>query len=214
MLLEALALQQSDDGAALAEWNGAGRDALVRAIMRAFPLRRQDAEEVVQELSIRAIRAIERGEAFLSPGGWVALATRRLCWRQIEIQRRAPPLFAGGDLSGLPCSDDPPERALDRADEMAALRRTVARTLPVPHAQALVLHHLDGWTEPRVAAYLHRWRGVGVARVHQILAEGRAMWRFVVEGGEPRSRWPRRFGAQKKWLNTIPPSLTDGQIYG
>ncbi len=129
---------------------------------------RAEAEDVAQEALIRLWRIApdwRQGEAKVTT--WLYrvatnLATDRL---RARIRRRA------GSLDDAPDPVDQgqgAEAGLIEADRMAALQGALD-TLPDRQRQAVVLRHLDGLTNPEIAAIME----IGVEAVESLTARGK-----------------------------------------
>lgn len=129
---------------------------------------RVEAEDVAQEAMLRLWRVAgnwRAGEAQLS--SWLYRVTVNLCTdrQRARARRRAEAL------------DDVAEPADDRADTEAALMvrqradalQTALATLPDRQRQAVVLRHIEGLTNPEIAAILE----VGVEAVESLTARGK-----------------------------------------
>lgn len=129
---------------------------------------RAEAEDVAQEAMLRLWRAAgvwRAGEAQLS--SWLYRVTVNLCTdrQRSRARRRAEAL------------DDVAEPADDRADTEAALLsreradalQAALATLPDRQRQAVVLRHIEGLSNPEIAAILE----VGVEAVESLTARGK-----------------------------------------
>ncbi|NEY91888.1 RNA polymerase sigma factor [Tabrizicola oligotrophica] len=129
---------------------------------------RAEAEDVAQEAMLRLWRAAgvwRAGEAQLS--SWLYRVTVNLCTdrQRSRARRRAEAL------------DDVAEPADDRADTEAALLsreradalQSALATLPDRQRQAVVLRHIEGLSNPEIAAILE----VGVEAVESLTARGK-----------------------------------------
>lgn len=129
---------------------------------------RAEAEDVAQEAMLRLWRAAgvwRAGEAQLS--SWLYRVTVNLCTdRQRSRARRRTEAL-----------DDVAEPADDRADTEAALLsreradalQAALATLPDRQRQAVVLRHIEGLSNPEIAAILE----VGVEAVESLTARGK-----------------------------------------
>lgn len=129
---------------------------------------RAEAEDVAQEAMLRLWRAAgswRAGEAQLS--SWLYRVTVNLCTdrQRARARRRTEAL------------DDVTEPADARADTEAALMarqrtdalQTALASLPDRQRQAVVLRHIEGLTNPEIAAILE----VGVEAVESLTARGK-----------------------------------------
>ena len=138
---------------------------------------RAEAEDVAQEAMLRLWRAAatwRSGEAQLST--WLYRVTVNLCTdrQRARNRRRAEAL------------DEVAEPADDRADTEAALMarqrvdalQAALATLPDRQRQAVVLRHIDGLSNPEIAAILE----VGVEAVESLTARGKRALTAVLAG--------------------------------
>jgi RNA polymerase sigma factor (sigma-70 family) len=135
---------------------------------------RQDAEDVAQEVFVRAHRSLAgyspaRRRA-LKERAWLATITLNLCRNRLRHQQRHP--------SPVPLDHDraAPEMAAD--DDWWADR--VAR-LPERYRGPLVLRHIEGLSYQETATALGRPVGTVKAQVHRAIE----MLRTALEGEEP-----------------------------
>lgn len=142
---------------------------------------RAEAEDVAQEAMLRLWKQApdwRQGEAQVST--WLFrvasnLATDRLRQRK---RRKAEPL-KHGDEEGI----DPPDTSpgamaqLMQADRMAALQLALD-SLPDRQRQAVVLRHIEGFTNPEIAEVM----GIGVEAVESLTARGKRALTAALEG--------------------------------
>lgn len=131
---------------------------------------RAEAEDIVQETLLRLWRMApdwQPGQARVGTWVWrvaVNLATDRL--------RRRRPLALGDVPGGAEALPDPDhgaaETGLMRAERARALRTALA-ALPPRQAQAVALRHLEGLSNPEIAAIME----IGVEAVESLTARGR-----------------------------------------
>jgi RNA polymerase sigma factor (sigma-70 family) len=117
---------------------------------------RADAEDVVQTVFMRALRAVERGERVAKPRNWLIKIAHNECRRLLttrKVHAELPDELAV----------EPVERG--RADEL----RGALEALPVQQKQALVLRELEGRTYADIATRLH----VSVSAVETLLFRAR-----------------------------------------
>jgi RNA polymerase sigma factor (sigma-70 family) len=136
-----------------------------------------DAEDVVQEASLRAFRAIE-GFAEGNARAWFLTIVRNTCYSWLE-RRRSPVVMSSEDLgradqdvleaggTAAPPAETP-ESALIGKDEAGRLARAV-EALPVPLREALVLREYHGLSYREIAEVA----GVPIGTVMSRLARAR-----------------------------------------
>lgn len=171
---------------------GAGDDRAAAALLdrlgprlMAFSLRmtggdRALSEDIVQEAFVRLWRRAGDWDA----GGTARMATwlgRVAANLAIDAKRRA------ARTQGMPEGFDPPDGApgvearMIRDETLSALDRALA-ALPERQRQAVVLRHIEGYSNPDIAAMM----GVGVAAVESLTARGKRRLADVLrtmEGG-------------------------------
>jgi RNA polymerase sigma-70 factor (ECF subfamily) len=151
--------------------DGAARILMGRLVPRAFGFAarmlgdRAEAEDVTQEAMLRLWRAApgwRAGEARVST--WLYRVVSNLCTDRLRRRRTVP----------LDSIADPPDEApgavgaLIEGDRAAALEAALAE-LPERQRQAVVLRHLEGLTNPEIAAVM----GIGVEAVESLTARGK-----------------------------------------
>lgn len=126
-------------------------DALYRAAMR-LTRRREDAEDLVQEVLLRAFPALGQLETLESPRGWLLRVQYRIFVDGYRRRQRSPVvgLPEGADTEGID-SDDPGPEALTDAH---LCRRQLARVWPSLEREqrALLALHAEGYTAVELAA--------------------------------------------------------------
>lgn len=137
---------------------------MVHALARRLTRSRPEAEDLVQETCLRALRAWHRG-APDDPRAWLAticLNTARSAWRRPVHTREVLDSDAGGDAVS------PHDTAA------AAIARTVRDEvhralwqLPEAQREAITLMDLCGFTASQVGQMLDVPRGTVLARVHR-----------------------------------------------
>ncbi len=128
---------------------------------------RAEAEDVTQEAMLRLWRVAaewRRGEAQVST--WLYRVASNLCTDRLR-RRRGVAL----DQIAEPEDDRPDaDEGLMEADRARALEEALA-LLPERQRQAVVLRHLEGLSNPEIAAVME----VGVEAVESLLARGKRM---------------------------------------
>ncbi|WP_101069083.1 RNA polymerase sigma factor [Roseovarius salinarum] len=135
-----------------------------------------EAEDIAQEAMLRLWRTAPRwrpGEARVTT--WLYRVVANLCTDRL---RRA-----GRDSFDLDAVPEPPggapgaEEALQSADRAAALQAALAR-LPLRQRQALVLRHIEGLANPRIAEIME----TSTEAVESLTARGRRALAAELEG--------------------------------
>jgi RNA polymerase sigma factor (sigma-70 family) len=157
------------------------RRRLVRFARGFVPGGQADAEDVVQEAMVRAVRALRNGSRPEAPGPWLHRITRN-CALDLTAARRRHPVVELVDHAHPPTEDA--EAAVERSMGVRGLVADVGR-LPVTQRSALVLRELEGRSYADIADELD----VTVPAVKSLLVRARA--------GLKRARDDRRVAA---WL--------------
>ncbi len=126
---------------------------------------RAEAEEIAQEVFLRAHRAIAdfRGEARL--GTWLYAIASRLCLNRLASPDRR--LARGDDpLMDVPASTPDAAAAAERAELDAALRAAIAE-LPDDRRLVLVLRDVEGLSYEQIAEALALDPGTVRSRLHR-----------------------------------------------
>jgi RNA polymerase sigma-70 factor (ECF subfamily) len=136
---------------------------------------RAEAEDVAQEAMLRLWRIAadwRPGEAQVST--WLYRVAANLCTDRLRRSRRSRPLDAA------PEPPDPApgaEAGMIAADRATALEAALAR-LPARQRQAVVLRHLDGLSNPEIAAVMD----IGVEAVESLIARGKRALAALLAG--------------------------------
>jgi RNA polymerase sigma-70 factor (ECF subfamily) len=117
---------------------------------------RADAEDVVQTVFMRALRALDRGERVSKPRNWLIKIAHNECRRLLASRREHAEL--PDELAAEPVEQG-------RADEL----RGALEALPAHQKQALVLRELEGRSYPEIAEQL----SVSVSAVETLLFRAR-----------------------------------------
>lgn len=138
---------------------------------------RAEAEDVLQEAMLRLWRAAPAwrpGEAQVST--WLYRVVSNLCIDRRRAQARRP-------TAALEDAPDVADSALDaagalmQARRMAALEEALAG-LPDRQRQAVVLRHIEGLSNPEIAAILE----IGVEAVESLTARGKRALAAALQG--------------------------------
>ena len=133
-------------------------------VMRSRP----DAEDIVQTVFVRALRAIERGERVRTPRNWLIKIAHNECRRMLSNRKQHAEL---PDEIAV----EPVERG--RAEEL----RIAMAALPETQRQALVLRELEGRTYAEIATTL----GLTVSAVETLIFRARRSLREQIEAAMP-----------------------------
>ena len=155
-----------------------------------------DAEDVVQEVLLRAWRALDRFERRASVHTWLFRIATNACLDELERRPRTPvavqPYPDERAEPPAPAESDPATRyAQHEGMELAFL--TAIQQLPGRQRAVLILRDVLGWTAPEVAELLQST----VAGVNSALQRARAT--VERDGAEARSPTPHA-AAQRELL--------------
>jgi RNA polymerase sigma-70 factor (ECF subfamily) len=128
-----------------------------------------EAEDVAQEAMLRLWRIApdwRRGEAQVST--WLHRVALNLCTDRLRRRRGVDLETAFGPEGAVESGAPSVETAMRRAERAAALRAALAE-LPERQAQAVALRHLEGLSNPEIAAVME----IGVEAVESLTARGR-----------------------------------------
>jgi RNA polymerase sigma-70 factor (ECF subfamily) len=136
-----------------------------------------DAEDVVQEALLRAVRYFR---TFAGGNGraWFLRIVRNtgLGWRGRRDQPLAEPFDE--NRHGSPRSESDPEARLRHAEDVAVIERAMSR-LPERYRELLVLRELQGLSYQEVAAVM----GIPMGTVMSGLSRARRAFRRALQGG-------------------------------
>ncbi len=125
-----------------------------------------EAEEIAQEVFLRAHRALGefRGDAKLST--WLYAIASRLCLTRLGSSERSMVRQGEEGLMRLPHHAGGPDAALERSELEAALHRAIAE-LPDERRIVVVLRDLEGLSYEEIAAALDLELGTVRSRLHR-----------------------------------------------
>jgi RNA polymerase sigma-70 factor (ECF subfamily) len=161
---------------------------LARAHLHPRHHRRFDPSDVAQQTLLEAYQKREqfRGTSDAETAGWlrqilvhnIADAVRAMAAAKRDTAREQPleGTNAGSSsdaVEGLIADQTPADAQLARIDDMLALAGGLAQ-LPERQREAVVLHHLQGWTLAQLAAQLACTEGAAAALLHRGLKQLRA----------------------------------------
>ena len=162
--------RQGDEGAwaTLVERFG-GR---VYSIAYHFTLRREDAEELSQEIFLKVFENLHRYDGKYSFAAWLVSLARNLCIDHYRRRKREKSFVHVSDEAVLPlltAGDDPARNALQK--ERARLLFEAIAELPEELAEILVLRDLEGFSYEEIAAALELPDGTVKSRLFRARAE-------------------------------------------
>lgn len=126
-----------------------------------------EAEDVAQEAMLRLWRAAGdwQADGAARPGTWLYRVTANLAIDRLRARARSAPLEAAPE----PEDETPsPADAMDDTVRRAALNEALQR-LPERQRQAVVLRHIEGLSNPEIAAVLD----ISVEAVESLTSRGR-----------------------------------------
>jgi RNA polymerase sigma-70 factor, ECF subfamily len=145
--------------------------------------RREDAEDLLQEVFVRVVRMIGRYEHDNRFDAWVFRIATNLVRDRVRRRKRSPryevPGGAAGEDSGgldeLPDDDSGcAESAFERAEQVDRLQRALAR-LPETEREVILLRHFSQMSFKEVAESMGTPLGTALARAHRGLARLRQL---------------------------------------
>jgi len=139
-----------------------------------------DAEDVVQETCLRALRALQAGPA-ANARPWVLAITRNTAFTWLARNRPKSLVFAADIETVVPASDaEPsgaPDAALIAAADSAAVEAALAR-LSLPFREVLVMREINGLTYRDIAQAI----GAPIGTVMSRLARARRLMLVELRG--------------------------------
>jgi len=141
---------------------------------------RAEAEDVAQETLLRLWRTApdwRRGEATVST--WLYRVATNLCTDRLRARRIRRPVTLD-DAPELPSEAADAETRLIEQDRHTALTAALAQ-LPDRQREAVVLRHIEGLTNPEIAAVM----GIGVEAVESLTARGKKGLAVLLAGRKP-----------------------------
>ena len=138
---------------------------------------RAEAEDVAQETMLRLWRIApewRQGETKVTT--WAYRVATNLCLDRHRARRRKAQT-ALDDAPDVASADPSAEGRLVQADRMAALQSALGE-LPDRQRQAVVLRHIEGLTNPEIAAVME----IGVEAVESLTARGKRALSAILAG--------------------------------
>ncbi len=144
--------------------------------------RREDAEDLLQEVFVRVVRMIGRYEHDNRFDAWLFRIATNLVRDRVRRQRRSPGFETGtgeadepGRLEEVPDSQvDRPDDALETAEQIDRLQRMLKR-LPEAEREVILLRHFSQMSFKEVAEAMGTPLGTALARAHRGLAKLRQL---------------------------------------
>ena len=136
---------------------------------------RAEAEDVAQEAMMRLWRIAgewRQGEAQVST--WLYRVTANLCTDRLRRRKRSVPL----DAVAEPLDAGPSVMARMQSEARAKALRDALAQLPPRQAEAVALRHLEGLSNPEIAAVME----IGVEAVESLTARGKRALALILAG--------------------------------
>jgi RNA polymerase sigma-70 factor (ECF subfamily) len=136
----------------------------------------QEAEDVVQEAYVRALKAF--GGFHGSDGrAWLLTITRHTCYTRLrQLRGHGVPAAFDEQIHGVSGDCTSPEAALVQKEECQSLQQAL-EALPVEFREVVVLRELEGLSYKEIAAIAEISMGTVMSR----LSRGRALLRRSVD---------------------------------
>src|SRR5208282_2733280 len=149
--------------------------ALVGGILR----RREDVEDVAQQVFLKAFVSLKRFDQRAAFSTWLYKITVNECWDYLR-KKKVRPLMYESDMSeeqvsrldGFASADRPPENVSERAEVRELLEKLLEK-LPEQDRQLLVLKEMEGFSVQELAEILDL--NVNTVKVRLFRARGRIM---------------------------------------
>jgi RNA polymerase sigma-70 factor (ECF subfamily) len=165
---------------------------------------RADAEDVVQDAYVRALRGFDgfRGEV-IRP--WLLAIVRNVAWRALAVRRRATnnviPIEAAFSRNGEDdpepmsiASDEPSvETRLIEAGDRALLTRALDAMTPL-FREVLVLREVEEMSYAEIATVLGVPQGTVMSRLSRARAELRLRYKELAQDSRPQESPPKENG--------------------
>ena len=140
---------------------------------------RAEAEDVAQEAMLRLWRVApnwRQGEAKVST--WLYRVTTNLCTDRLRVRQRRK-VVALDDAPDMEDGARGAEADLIEAERMAALNAALV-ALPDRQREAVVLRHIEGFTNPEIADVMD----IGIEAVESLIARGKRALTAILLGRE------------------------------
>ena len=155
-----------------------------------FTLRKEDAEELSQEVFLKVFENLHRFDGQYAFGAWIVSLARNLCIDQYRRRKREKSFVHVSDDSVmplLPASDDPARNALQK--ERTKLLFEAIAELPEELSEILILRDLDGLAYDEIAAALELPDGTVKSRPFRARAETAKIIRRKTETRNRPGNW-------------------------
>ena len=148
--------------------------------------KREDAEDLVQEVFVRLVQAIERYEHDGRFEAWLFRIAMNLARDRVRRLSRAPGIVAlgpshegdgGGDRvsrTGKNCQEPAVDYPMQLADDVDRLQKALSQ-LPSSERETVMLRHYSDMTFAEIAAAMAIPLGTALARAHRGLARLREL---------------------------------------
>lgn len=137
-----------------------------------FTLRKEDAEELSQEIFLKVFENLHRFDGNYSFGAWIVSLARNLCIDQYRRRKRERSFVHVSDEAVMPLlvgTDDPARNALQK--ERTKLLFEAISDLPEELSEILILRDLDGLSYEEISAALELPDGTVKSRLFRARAE-------------------------------------------
>lgn len=138
---------------------------------------RAEAEDVAQEAMLRLWRVApdwRQGEAKVTT--WLYRVTTNLCTDRLRVRQRRK-VVALDDAPDVEGGARGAEAGLIDAERMAALNAALV-ALPDRQREAVVLRHIEGFTNPEIAQVMD----IGIEAVESLIARGKRALAAILSG--------------------------------
>jgi len=143
-------------------------DRLYRLAYR-FSGRRENAEDLVQELLVRMYPRVNELRGLEKPGPWLAKSLYHLFIDETRRENRAPISLlddAAMEVEDLACVNAGPERDLHKERWLEQVERAVYRLNP-DQRSLVAMHDMEGYSLPELAEMLDTPVGTLKSRLHR-----------------------------------------------
>lgn len=155
-----------------------------------FTLRREDAEELSQEIFLKIFENLHRYDGKFPLSAWIVSLSRNLCIDQYRRHKREKSFVHVSDeavLPLMPSGDDPAKNALNR--ERTRLLFEALSELPEELSEILILRDLDGLAYEEIGAALELPEGTVKSRLFRARAEMAKIIRARMERRQRGAAW-------------------------
>ena len=186
----------------------AEKQPLLEAAVRAWGRDPDDARRLSERLLVEAFIATSKGTHIEREVPWMAGTLTNL-WSKLSATRHKQPRHLDETFDpGLS-----PQDSLHRKDYLSAIRIRIlraARLLPPPYGYVLYLQGVRDMSYTAIRAELCNYRPLGRDRVAQIVSQAHLMFRALLDGINPRAKWPQKYARTKNpWIATSLPPLAE-----